>query len=126
MWVKAAILAAVVTISGGAVFAYSKAIERAEQLAAANQILLESAAEEKQARLKVERVLLEREAVVEVIHETEIKTVEVIRTVQGECLDVRMPFDLISRLRNGSPDSLQDGAGLSPGTAVEELSFTRF
>ena len=101
MWVKALILVAVLTVAGGAVIAYNKAIERAERLEAANQVLQESAQQATKARLKAEEVLSERETTVQVIHKTEVKTVEVIKEVQGECLDVRMPADLIERLRNG-------------------------
>jgi hypothetical protein len=129
VWVKAAIIAAVLAMVGGAVagavLAYNKAIERAERLESVNQILQESAKLAQAERAKAEKILLERETIVEVIHETEIKTVEVIRTVQGECLDVRMPADLIARLRHGTSDRLQDRENLPPSIIIEGLPRTR-
>ena len=126
VWIKAAILTAVLAMAGGVVLAYNKAIERAERLESANQILQESARLAKAERARAEKILLERETIVEVIHETEIKTVEVIRTVQGECLDVRMPADLIARLRHGASDRLQDGEDLPASIIGEGLPTTTF
>lgn len=118
MWVKGLILVAVLGIAGGAVVAYNRAIEKAERLDAANQILQESVKQQTQARLLAEKVLVEREATVEVIYETEIKTIEVIKEVQGECLDVRMPNDLLNRLRDresglSNKEDLPSGAATS-------------
>jgi uncharacterized protein YjcR len=116
MWIKALILISVIAMAGGAVIAYNKAIERAERLEAANQVLQESAEQATKARLKAEKVLSERETTVQVIHKTEVQTVEIIKEVQGECLDVRMPADLISRLRHRA-DSLQNRE-ITPASVV--------
>ena len=115
MWIKALILVSVITVAGGAVVAYNRAIERAERLEAANQILQESAEQATKARLKAEKVLSERETTVQVIHKTEVQTVEIIKEVRGECLDVRMPVDLINRLRHGA-NSLQNREINTAGT----------
>ena len=96
--------------------AYNRAIERAERLEAANQILQESAQQATKARLKAEKVLLEREKTVQVIHKTEVQTVEIIKEVQGECLDVRMPIDLIERLRHRDR-GLQNGE-ITPASVI--------
>ena len=126
MWVKGLVFVGVLVISAGMVHAYNSAIERAEQLASANEILQESARLAQAEKQKAERILSEREATVEVIHETEIKTVEVIKEVQGECLDVAMPADLVARLRDGAAGHLQGGEDLSPSLASEGLSVTEF
>ena len=126
LWIKGLILVAVLAISAGVVHAYNSAIERAEQLASANEILQESARLAQAEKQKAERILSEREATVEVIHETEIKTVEVIKEVRGECLDVAMPADLIARLRDGTAGHLQGGEDLSSSLTSEELLITEF
>ena len=115
MWIKALILVSVISVAGGAVVAYNRAIERAERLEAANQVLQESAEQATKARLKAEKVLSERETTVQVIHKTEVQTVEIIKEVRGECLDVRMPVDLINRLRHGA-NSLQNREINTAGT----------
>ena len=117
MWIKALILISVLAMAGGAVLAYNRAIERAERLEAANQVLQESAQQATKARLKAEKVLLERENTVQVIHKTEVRTVEIIKEVQGECLDVRMPIDLIERLRHRD-GGLQDRDSIPTGTVA--------
>ena len=126
MWVKGLIFVGVLVISAGIVHAYNSAVERVEALSAANQILQESARLAQEERDKMGKILAAREATVEVIHETEIKTVEVIKEVQGECLDVAMPADLVARLRDGAAGHLQGGEDLSPSLASEGLSVTEF
>ena len=116
MWIKALILVSVISVAGGAVVAYNRAIERAERLEAANQVLQESAQQATKARLKAEKVLSERETTVQVIHKTEVQTVEIIKEVRGECLDVRMPVDLINRLRHRDR-GLQNGE-ITPSSVV--------
>lgn len=106
LWVKGLIALAVVAFIAVGVVSYNKAIAKSERLEAENQTLTESVVKAEKATqdMKAEKELAEKlasnqETETKVIHDTQIKTIEVIKTVQGECLDVRAPAAIVDRLR---------------------------
>jgi len=95
-----------VTVGTSVVRTYNKAVARAELLAKENKALVvavraneEALSRERGVRARTEALLNARQAAVEVIHDVEIRKIEVIRKVQAECLDTRMPDDIIASMQ---------------------------
>lgn len=104
---KAALVVAAIAIPAFAVYGYNNAIKKAETLkqenirlrAGVQDAMAELAAVQEQSRRTVE-LLRRQQDNQRVIHDTEIKTIEVIKEVQGECLDAPVPAAIIERLRD--------------------------
>lgn len=110
LWIKGLVALALVAGVLLVVSNYNKAVATAERLALENAALVASvaaaeAAAAEQARLRAlaETLVGEQQAETRVVYETEIQTVEVVREVQGECLDVRVPGAILAGLR-GTPN----------------------
>jgi len=111
MWIKALVALALVTVITAAWASYNRAIAKAAELEQQNTELRQGiqeagkATEEAIAELnRVQDILKNQQVETEIIHKTEIKTVEVIKEVPVEteadaCLDTPMPA-AVQRLFN--------------------------
>lgn len=109
LWIKGLAALALVAAVLFALHSYNAAIASAERLALENAALVASVATAEAAtaealRLQAlaEALVGEQQAETKVIYETEIETVEIVREVQGECLDVRVPGVILERLRGAA------------------------
>lgn len=107
LWFKAGLLLAAVALVVAVVMSYNSAIKKAERLAGENAELIDAvknaqaaSAEQAALRKQADEMFAKKSQETEVIYETEIQTVEVIKTVQGDCLAVAAPAAILDRLRN--------------------------
>ena len=106
MGLKIAIVMVLMLISTAMVLSYNKAIAKAVELEMTNTVLTgalvtseAAVAQALEANNQLNLLLAERGKSVEVIHDVEIKTIEVIKEIQGECLDVAVPGPVLDSLR---------------------------